>query len=450
MIPIVDEILARYRDRLETRAVLIDHEAIERSLPVLQSELGTELWLVVSDEQTWNAAGDRTVAALEAGGQRWQRWDAPPGAHESPVCDEQSVAACRDAIIAAGAGAALAIGSGTLNDIAKFGAYKAGVPAGCIATAPSMNGYTSSIAAVLSDGIKTTQACTPTRVIIGDVAVLSSAPAELIQSGIGDLASKPVSNADWVISAHLTGSVHSADAESVIAESWKLLDGIAPGLARRDPRTVERLFSSLILSGFAMNVAGSSAPASGGEHLISHYLDMVAIAAGREHDLHGRQVGVGTVTAALLYEKLLALDAATIDPDGRADALDPIAVHESLIRKRFGDLAESVLPHARAGYPEPKVLRERLTLLKNNWSTIMTEARTTLRSAEEIARELRSAGAPVTYREIGVDRDAAFRAIVHSRDIRSRYTILDLVWELGHLEEWADEALDTIERGFPE
>lgn len=448
MIPLLETTFERYRDRLETRAVLLDTGALERCVPPLRGELGDGRWLIVCDEHTWSAAGERTRAALEAAGQPWTRWDAPDGPHGHPVCDEETVAACREAIRSEGARAVLAIGSGTLNDIGKFGAHKAGVPAGCIATAPSMNGYTSGIAAVLTDGVKTTQACTPTRVIIADTEVMAAAPAELIQSGIGDLASKPVSNADWVISAHLTGSTHSSDAEEVIAASWGLLDGVAPGLKARDPQAVERLSASLILSGFAMTVAGSSAPASGGEHLISHYLDMVAINAGEEHDLHGRQVGVGTLVSALLYERLLALDPTTIDPDARAAALAPPAEHEQLIRERFGTLAEAVLPHARAGYPEPETLRARLAALRKNWSTIMAEARATLRPARDIAGELSQAGAPVSYAEISTDRETALRSIVHSRDIRSRYTILDLVWELGYLDEWAEAALTEMERGF--
>lgn len=443
MVELLEKTFAEYRDRLETKAVLLDHGAIEKSVPLLRRELKPGIWLIVCDEQTWAAAGERTVAALDAAGQRWKRWNAPPPAGgREPVCDEDTVAACRDAIRAEGATAALAIGSGTLNDVAKFGAYKAGIYAGCIATAPSMNGYTSGIAAVLSDGVKTTQPCTPTRVVIGDVEVLAEAPARMIWSGIGDLASKPVSNADWIVANRLTGSTHSTEAAKVIDASWKLLEGVAPGLAVRDRDAVERLSASLILSGFAMTVAGNSAPASGGEHLISHYIDMVAVAEGSEHDLHGVQVGVGTVTAAFLYEKLMALDPGSIDPASLADALAPWEEHESLIRERFGSLAPAVLDHAKKGYPERKTLEERLRRLRELWPELVEELRGTLRSPEAIEAELVSAGGPVRYKDLGISRERAYRAVAHSRDIRARYTILDLVWELGYLEAWAEEAVE--------
>ncbi len=443
MVELLDKIHGEYRDRLETKAVVLDTGAIEKCVEPLRSELGSGLWLVVCDDHTWKAAGERTAEALNMAGQAWKRWDAPvPAGADEPVCDEETVAACRDAVREAGATAALAIGSGTLNDVAKFGAYKAGYPAGCIATAPSMNGYTSGIAAVLSDGVKTTQPCTPTRVVVGDVDVLAQAPAPLIQSGIGDLASKPVSNADWIVANRLTGSTHSTEAAEVIDASWRLLEGVAPGLAVRDRDAVERLSASLILSGFAMTVAGNSAPASGGEHLISHYIDMIAVANGEKHDLHGRQVGVGTITAAFLYQKLRELSPESIDPERLAGRLAPWEEHKKLIEERFGSLAPAVLGHAEAGYPDRETLRARLAALKEEWHSIIRELSGTLRQPEDIEAELRSAGGPVRYKELGIDKDRAYRAVAHSRDIRSRYTILDLVWELGYLEAWAEEAVD--------
>ena len=443
MIELLEKTFSEYRDRLSTKGILVERGATDRCLPVLEEHLPDGLWLIVSDEHTQKAAGDRLTGVLDAVGRRWKLWqpEVPEGT-EDPVCDEESVAACRDEVERTGASAVLAVGSGTLNDIAKFGAHKAGVPAGCLATAPSMNGYTSAIAAVLTAGVKTTQPCTPTRVVIGDVDVLAKAPERLIQSGIGDLASKPVSNADWIISARLTGSTHSKDAERIIDVSSRLLEGVAPGLPGRDLDAIEHLTASLILSGFAMTVAGSSAPASGGEHLVSHYLDMVAIAAGEEHDLHGRQVGVGTVTAAFLYEKLQSLDPSTIDPDRSAATLAPWETHEALIRKRFGSLAETVIPHAREGYPNPEILRARLVKLREEWDSITEELAGTLRPAQEIQDELAAAGAPVRFRDLGVSRDRAYRAVAHSRDIRGRYTVLDLVWELGYLEEWTEEAVE--------
>ena len=79
-------------------------------------------------------------------------------------------------------------------------------------------------------------------------------------------------------------------------------------IAAGETAAISALFRALVYSGCAMTLQGSSMPASGGEHLVSHTLDMRAELEGSEHDLHGRQVGVGTIFAAALYEKVLALD----------------------------------------------------------------------------------------------------------------------------------------------
>ena len=96
-----------------------------------------------------------------------------------------------------------------------------------------MNGYTSSIAAILSAGVKTTQPCTPPVAVYADPRTMAAAPARMIASGIGDLYSKPVSNADWRLSHRLLGTPHSAIVMEIVEAGSTLLEGVAPG-----PRTL--------------------------------------------------------------------------------------------------------------------------------------------------------------------------------------------------------------------
>ena len=128
------------------------------------------------------------------------------------------------------------MGAGTINDIVKFATFQQGLPAACVGTAPSMNGYTSKIAAILSDGVKTTNPCHAPLVVIADLEVMARGPARMIASGLGDLISKPVSNSDWQLSAHLNGTPHSAEAMAVIERGAELLEDVAPGSSTRTPR----------------------------------------------------------------------------------------------------------------------------------------------------------------------------------------------------------------------
>ncbi len=446
MFPIIDDLLSRFQSRLDTRALVIGHHAMEEGgLQALQDHLPKGLWLVAVDDNTWEAAGADVAAHLDGASLTWERYDVVPEADGGdPICTDDRIAAFEEALKASKATAAIAVGAGTINDIVKMASHNAGVPMACVGTAPSMNGYTSGIAAVLSDGVKTTNPCKAPAVIIADVDVMANAPYRMICSGLGDLMSKPVSNADWQLSAWLTGSFHSDEAMEIIEAGAAMLKDVAPLLPDRDREAVAGLTASLMLSGLAMSVAGSSSPASGGEHLISHFIDMTAIAFDEPHDFHGCQVGVGTITSAFLYEKLQALDPDTIDIDARVDALLPWDDYEALLRERFGPLFDAVVTHARKAYPTPEDLRVRLTTLKEGWPELKTRVGRTLQTSQAIEDELHSAKCPLRFSDLGVETDRARRSIVHSKDIRNRYTILHLAWELGHLDHWADEALQRL------
>ncbi len=442
MYPIISELLARFNDDLDTQAIVIDEDALQKGVSALRTHLPQGTWLVAADTNTWEVAGAELAANLDDAGLSWERYiveEKPDGT--APMCTDRRIEEFEAALQSTGAAAGIAVGSGTVNDIVKLASHHQKLPMACVGTAPSMNGYTSGISAVLSDGVKTTIPCTAPKVVIADVDVMAEAPYRMICSGLGDLMSKPVSNADWQLSAWLNGTYHSAEAMEIIEAGAAMLDGVAPRLPDRDRQAVAGLTASLMLSGLAMSVAGSSSPASGGEHLISHFIDMTAIAYDKPHDFHGCQVGVGTITSGLLYEKLCALSPEDIDIDARVDDLAPWSDYEKLLKQRFGPLFDAVVKHARPAYPSPDRLRQRLTQLCDEWETLETHIGRTLRTGDSLENELRQAKCPIRFSELGVGHDRARRAIAHSKDIRNRYTILHLGWELGRLDQWADQVL---------
>ena len=99
----------------------------------------------------------------------------------------------------------------------------------------------------------------------------------MIAAGLGDLLSRSVSLADWYLSHRLSGTEFSAETTALVEESGRLCDGLASELPNRAPIAIARLMTALLISGEAMAQAGSSAPASGAEHLISHYLYFLEI-----------------------------------------------------------------------------------------------------------------------------------------------------------------------------
>jgi glycerol-1-phosphate dehydrogenase [NAD(P)+] len=445
MSDITAELLARYADRLDTRAIVVDYDAIAKGIPALREHLGAGTYLVAYDVNTWEVAGKALVEALDAAGLAWKGFEVlPQEADHPPMCDDGAVETFEQALSAGEFVAGIAVGAGTINDIVKLACSRKELPMAVVCTAPSMNGYTSGIAAVLSEGVKTTVACKAPAVIIADLDVMAEAPYRMIASGLGDLMSKPVSNADWILSAMLNGSFHSPEAMEIIEAGAAMLDGVAPRLPLRDREAVGGLTSSLMLSGLAMSVAGSSSPASGGEHLISHYIDMTAHAFHLPNDFHGCQVGVGTLTTAFIYERFRGMDPASIDVDALVAALEPWPAYRAHLEERFGPLFSAVVKHAEPAYPDAQTLRDRLNRLIEHWDEIVVAVGRTLRTKDSLEAELLTANCPVRYKEIEVDETRALRSITDSKDIRNRYTILHLAWELGMLEAWAKEALEVL------
>jgi glycerol-1-phosphate dehydrogenase [NAD(P)+] len=429
--------------RTVTQRIVVEVDAHARTAEHLQPFLGSGPVAVVMDLNTARVAGDAVVHSLTQAGIAVERHLLVPDPEDGVVpCDDATIAHVQSLLAAHPYTHAVAVGAGTINDLVKMAAHRLGLGYSCVATAPSMNGYTSAIAAILAAGVKTTQPCTPAVAVLACPKVMAEAPYRMIASGIGDLYSKPVSNADWRLSHRLLGTMHSEIVMEIVDAGSTLLDGVAPHLPERDLDAVAKLTGALMLSGLAMQAAGSSQTASGGEHLVSHYIDMTSVSESLPHDFHGVQVACGTIATSALYEYVRSLDPKTLDPAALAANFPVWDAWEEVLRGRFGSLADSVIPHARQGYPTREALQARLQYLVDHWDDIFTDAGTTLRPTAELKAELDSAHCPTEFPEMPVERERAYAAFAWSKDIRARYTILHLAAELGVLESFARGFVD--------
>jgi glycerol-1-phosphate dehydrogenase [NAD(P)+] len=366
--------------------------------------------------------------------------------HGEPFhADRKAVEALTAALKESRAEALLAVGSGTINDIAKSAATVADLPLITVATAASMNGYPSAISALTVDGVKTTEPCRPPTAIIADPLILATAPAKMTGAGFGDLLSKNASTADWNLAHVLHGEYYCAFSAAVAEEAVNRCIEQASAIRRGRPEGLAVLAEALLRSGISMVIAGSSAPASGGEHLISHLWDMTAHWTGRTPALHGEQTGVTTLICLRLYEKLLALDPDAVHrliertpPEEKPDAF------EDRMRRTFRDIADAVLPFARQKYLDRRQLTGRRKQIFEKWDPIRRSVAAVAIPAEISRSHLASAGAVYRAAELGVSREELAFAYRQARWIRNRYTVLDLAAELGVLEEWQEEVLNTV------
>ena len=145
------------------------------------------------------------------------------------------------------------------------------------ATAPSMNGYTSQNAAITVDGHKMSlPAVSPAGVFI-DLAVLSAAPARMIRAGLGDSLCRPTAQADWLLSHHVLRNARTGERRLRCWRKTSRRCSMHPRCCcAGDLDAMRALARTLVLSGLGMTICGGSYPASQGEHLISHYIDMFA------------------------------------------------------------------------------------------------------------------------------------------------------------------------------
>ncbi len=379
---------------------------------------------ILMDERTREAAGEAVADALAGAGWHVASILLPdPGPGASPVCDDRTMEDLDGRI--GPADLFVPVGGGVVTDLGKWLAFDRDVPFVAFATAASMNGYASANVAPTIGRVKTLVRARPPAAVLSDPRVLAEAPYKLTASGFGDAIAKSVSAADWRLNHLLFGDYYCEGAVDLIAEIEPLYLDRPEAVREREPEAVEALFRALLLTGVAMTMAETSAPASGGEHLISHTLDMTAAPQGERHDLHGRQVGVGTVLAAALYERVLAVES----PDLQRPQTE---VHGAW----WGPLA----PAVAAAYAE-KVERLRQARLKlpGCWDELRTGLAPMLRPPERIREALRRAGAAHRAEDIGCNRGRLLAALLHAHEMRSRFTVLDLARLVGVMPTVAGE-----------
>lgn len=394
---------------------------------------------LMADERGWAAAGAQVEAALSAAGiaSRWHVIPAQP--RPKPTVD---LANALRAELRPGE-TPVAIGSGVMNDVVKHAAFTAGIPYLCVATAASMDGYTSAGAPLSERGFKKTIPCRPAKALLADLAVIAAAPPAMTGWGYGDLAGKVPAGGDWMIADAL-------GIEPIDDVAWPMVQGGLEGwlsqpdrIAAGDPVAVEGLFVGLTLVGLAMEAHGTSRPASGADHQIAHLWEMDDLHHGGERVSHGACVAVGTMAALRMYDWLLAHGLGGFDPARRAAEAPTLAEKEAEIARLFGpgEIGERALAETRMKHAEGVALQARLTLLRGVWPELSARLRTRLWSPERMAAHLARAGAPASGVQIGVEDGYLHQSILKARFLRSRYTVLDLLDECGLLEQAARAAL---------
>ena len=419
---------ARIKDALalasDTKVFQFGEDILKHAPDLFMENFPGKKALIVADGNTWVAAGEKVWSYFKGAGIEFRKhlFGMEEFHADSRYSDEIGAELDEFPSIP------VAVGSGVINDLCKLAAFRHNVPYMVVATAASVDGYSSSGASITVDGAKMTIECKAPKVILADTNVLASAPKEMTAAGYADLAAKIPAGGEWMI-ADLFGT------EPIVPEAWKILYEILPemiadpeGIAAGNPESVGILFAGLTLSGIAMQVAHSSRPASCAEHLYSHWLDMTGHTFNGKLQSHGFQVGVGTLTTCAFFDELLKMDLSEIDVEACVEKWPALEEEQRRAREIFKDFPVPELGYTEITkkYNDKETVRRQLELIKNNWHEFKKKLRKQVYSFDKMQNMFSIAGAPTCPEDIGVTRNQMRYLTDFVQLMRWRINMLDL------------------------
>ena len=317
------------------------------------------------------------------------------------------------------------VGSGVINDLCKHVSFEAKLPYYIVATAPSMDGYASKGAAMLFGGMKiTTNAAVPTA-IIADTSVLKDAPLEMLKAGYGDIIGKYSCLNDWRLSEAVNGEPLCRYVYDLTYNTVESVSKMGRDILSRDENCIAFLMRALVIVGIAMAYMGNSRPASGSEHHLSHFFEVIGVLRSEPYFSHGIDVAYSTYVTACIRRDILKMDSP------KTKSFDESA-WENEIRRVYGyngdqTVSDGVIEtQKRLGW----IYEDKSSVYEEKWDEIkkiLSESPT----PEEILFMLESAELSMDDFYDLYSKEKIDDAIIYAKDLKDRYTVL-----------WLNTALD--------
>lgn len=395
----------------EIRSVYIEKNAAARLTALCHDR---QHILLVADENTLAAAGEGVTAAL---------WDKQihrvifPGS-ALLVPNEAAIGAVQAALD--GIELIIGIGSGVIQDLCKYVSHCNQVPYIIVATAPSMDGYASNGAAMITGGMKVTYPAGLPLAIIADTEVLANAPMEMIKAGYGDIIGKFSALSDWKLSHCVNGEYFCDYIYDLTYTQIRRTLSLAQGILKRNEESIKTLMEALVIIGILMSFAGSSRPASGSEHHLSHFFEITGILAQTDYFPHGIDVAYSTVITAEIRQELLAskFPQKIYRPQKQQ--------YEESMRALYKEAADGciALQQKTGNYAKD---RGSLYLQKEDRiRSILSE----MPSATEIEQMLSLVGLDMKEFYALYGKQKIRSAILYAKDLKDRYTVLWTYYDL--------------------
>ena len=309
----------------------------------------------------------------------------------------------------------LSIGTGSCNDICRYAAYIANKPFAIFATAPSMDGFASDSAPLIKDNFKKSYQCRQPSVVLADTNILASSPSELKAAGFGDIVAKYVGLVDWNLSHYITGEYICQNVVDLVKETVDKVVANTDKIQSTDAKAAESVLDALIVTGCAMQLVHLSRPASGAEHIVSHFWEIHKLERGIWPDYHGKKVGIATCLLVPIYKEVAKYDKAILTNE-KLD-LDDVISHYSdrnrkeIIKMNIPSIMDTV---SKANF-------------EANWDNIKNDIHKYLPDTDKFIEIMKEAGCATTIEEGNISKEFCDEAIKYSPYMRRRITLLRIL-----------------------
>jgi glycerol-1-phosphate dehydrogenase [NAD(P)+] len=415
--------------RLLTRDLLVGEDALARSADLLVERYGRPRVYVLSDENTEAAAGARWKSAARASRLHSRILPASP----KPVPTEELAGVLLSEVKQVSPDVLVSVGSGVLSDLGKKISLDAGVPNWCLATAASVDAYTSASSAIHIGGYHRAIPGRVSEVVVCDLEVIARAPRMLFLAGLGDLLAKFLAHLDWVLAHRVAGDPFCATLASFALGSARQALEAAGSVGQDVPRAMRLLTDAALVSGLAMQALGSSRPAASAEHTIAHFWDAAGAVKRRAMALHGIEVGAATRLVLPGYLKFYGLLAAVeCDVETRLAAFDKEPRWEDRLEEGLRPFELLLTEENRDRSFDRTVLARRLVAFRRERQHLADMAEPLLEELGAAIRVLEGLGFPFSARALGIAPAHRLLPVRYARLLRNRYTTFDLAYELGN------------------
>lgn len=338
----------------------------------------------------------------------------------------------------------VAVGSGTINDICRYFSSQLNLPYIIVATAPSMDGFASNVSALIINHMKTTYEAHMPLGIIADTSILKEAPMDMITAGVGDILGKYTSLCDWELARIILGEYHCPAIVKMVRKAISTIMVQLDHISDKDYLSIQGIMEGLITSGIAMSYAGNSRPASGSEHHLSHYWEMTRLFEEKPPLLHGTMVGIGTIAILKAYELLLEHNISFDKAKDRVMTYSQSRWEEHIHTIYHGASASVIQLELETGKNQPAHVFLRLETLEEKWDQIK-ELIQKLPTADSIYDILTSLSAKANPIAIGIEKETFLHSFLYAKELRNRYGLLQMLFDLGLSTEIAQKVWNYFE-----